>query len=111
MRTHAGLRRTAGLVLFLVVLAMSGHGPVYGQTVKITIPETGPNFKSGPYVDLVRDKCLECHTGDYVMTQPILDRAGWTKVVNKMKDRFGMRALSSSQMSHILDYLVYAYGK
>jgi cytochrome c5 len=94
----------AGLVAGASASAVAG-------SVTIKLPADKSRFAPGPNVRLVDEECRECHSADYVTSQPPQDRAGWEKVVTKMIDKYGMDRLSVSQQALIVDYLVAVYGK
>ena len=100
----------AGRILLLCLLLL-GQGVVRGETIKtITLPPETATLDSGDNVDLVTTKCDMCHSVDYLSTQPLPARGGWQAVVDKMKNVFGMPALSSTDRTLIVDYLVTHYG-
>jgi mono/diheme cytochrome c family protein len=60
--------------------------------------------------DLTVGRCLICHSLEYIPSNaPALDRAGWQKEVQKMKDRFGA-PISDAEARQILDYLSAHYS-
>lgn len=69
-----------------------------------------PKVVSGTSAGLVREYCSECHSVDYIITQPPQTRLGWTGTVDKMSNVFGMPALSSSDEDKLLTYLETNYG-
>ena len=51
-----------------------------------------------------------CHSLDYIPNNaPVLDRSGWQKEVQKMRDRFGA-PLTDQEAQQILDYLAGSYA-
>lgn len=65
----------------------------------------------GPRFELVNKQCRDCHSADYISSQPIMDRAAWQKVVTKMVDKFGAANIKPAHQPLILDYIVAVYGK
>jgi sulfite dehydrogenase (cytochrome) subunit B len=78
--------------------------------LKIELPAETATFKPGPHLDLVKARCLVCHSADYVSTQPPnLPRATWTAEVNKMKKVYGA-PLGDEDIEPLVEYLVKTYG-
>lgn len=78
--------------------------------LKIDLPPETPAFKPGPHLDLVKARCLTCHSADYVSTQPPnLPRATWNAEVAKMKKVYGA-PLGDEDIEPLVDYLVKTYG-
>jgi hypothetical protein len=72
-------------------------------------PETA-TFKPGPGSALATDKCLLCHSADYIGTQPPLSAAQWKAIVTKMREKFGA-PIPPENVDPIVDYLSKTYGK
>ena len=78
--------------------------------LNIDLPAETAAFKPGPHLDLVKARCLVCHSADYVSTQPPnLPRATWTAEVNKMKKVYGA-PLGDEDIKPLVEYLVKTYG-
>lgn len=89
-----------------------GGGQGGGTTASLLPPETASyTFKPGLNVEMVREACLECHSADYVTSQPPQSYASWLATVNKMISTFKMDALTTSERESILLYLTTNYGK
>ena len=59
----------------------------------------------GPGRDLTIGRCIICHSLEYIPSNaPAMNRAGWLKTIQKMKDRFGA-PLTDEESKQILDYL------
>lgn len=58
------------------------HDGIQAEPVAELQSDRSPNF------ELVNAECHECHSADYALFQPPLDKAGWAKVVKKMGDAF-----------------------
>jgi len=51
-----------------------------------------------------------CHSLDYIPSNaPAMDKAGWKKTVQKMRERYGA-PLTDAQADTILEYLSAAYA-
>jgi len=54
--------------------------------------------------------CALCHSLEYIPANaPAMDRAGWQKTVQKMRERFGA-PISDEEAKVILDYLAMSYS-
>lgn len=60
---------------------------------------------AGPGRDLTIGRCIICHSLEYIPSNaPAMDRNGWQKTIQKMKDRFGA-PITDEESQEILDYL------
>jgi len=74
------------------------------------LPAAQPSVKAGPGAGLVIANCAQCHSLDYITTQPPLTRAQWTAGIEKMRGRFGATT-PTNLVPNLADYLTSAYGK
>lgn len=82
-----------------------------GQVVALDIhlpPETGA-FKQAPGAEIANGQCLTCHSVEYVIIQPPMQRAFWLAEVKKMQQRYGAQ-FPDSQVEPVVDYLTRNYG-
>jgi hypothetical protein len=77
----------------------------------IVLPKEYNTLKDGTGVNTVVQICTDCHSTDYISTQPYQTRDGWQAVITKMRDKFGMDRISANDEATILDYLVTNYGQ
>ena len=99
-------------MLRTLVAAMCAAASVWvaAAPLKIDLPPETPAFRDGPHLDLVKARCLTCHSADYVSTQPPnLPRATWNAEVAKMKKVYGA-PLGDEDIEPLVDYLVKTYG-
>ncbi|MBL9175657.1 MAG: hypothetical protein JNL10_19095 [Verrucomicrobiales bacterium] len=75
----------------------------------LVLPAGQPSVQPGEGAGLVIATCSQCHSLDYITTQPPLTRAQWTAGVEKMRARFGA-SVSSNQVPILTEYLTRAYG-
>jgi cytochrome c5 len=55
--------------------------------------------------DLTIGRCIICHSIEYIPSNaPAMNRAGWQKTIQKMKERFGA-PITDEESKQILDYL------
>ena len=72
--------------------------------------EDAIQLRDGSWRDLVAARCAICHSVDYIQgNAPVLDRAGWKKEIQKMRDRFAA-PISDEEAQQILDYLAGSYA-
>jgi sulfite dehydrogenase (cytochrome) subunit B len=68
------------------------------------------HLKDAPGRDVTTARCAVCHSLEYIPANaPAMDRAGWQKTVQKMRERFGA-PLSDEEAKAILDYLATSYS-
>jgi mono/diheme cytochrome c family protein len=59
----------------------------------------------GPGRELTIGRCIICHSLEYIPSNaPAMNRSGWQKTIQKMKDRFGA-PITDEESQQILDYL------
>jgi len=60
--------------------------------------------------DLTAGRCAICHSLDYLPNNaPVMDRTGWQKSIQKMRDKFGA-PITDEEAQQILDYLAGSYA-
>jgi mono/diheme cytochrome c family protein len=97
MRRAAALAAAGALAALFAASAAAGEEPV--------------QLKPGKGRELTSSRCITCHSLDYIPANaPVLDRAGWQKTVQKMRERFGA-PISDEEARSILEYLAASYGK
>ena len=72
--------------------------------------EDAIQLRDGSWRDLTAARCAICHSLDYIPgNAPVLDRVGWQKVIQKMRERFGA-PITDEESQEILDYLTASYA-
>jgi sulfite dehydrogenase (cytochrome) subunit B len=67
-------------------------------------------LKDGPGRDLTIDRCVVCHGLAYIPSNaPAMNRAGWQKTIQKMRERFGA-PMTDEEAQQILEYLASRYS-
>lgn len=62
-------------------------------------------LKDAPGRELAASRCNICHSLEYLPSNsPAMNRSGWQKSIQKMKERFGA-PISDEEAKQILDYL------
>ena len=100
---------TAALALAAVFAPFSPAALDAADTSGWKLPVEQNDLKPGPGRAAVLGQCLLCHSGDYITTQPPLDRAGWEAAVNKMRTRFGA-PVPTNVVPVLVEYLATSYG-
>ena len=78
--------------------------------VKLPPEKATLRFSKLPGYTLATQKCLICHSADYISYQaPDMNQAKWTAEVNKMQHTYGA-SLSEDEIKSIGAYLAVAYG-
>jgi mono/diheme cytochrome c family protein len=92
-------RLPAALAAAALLSALSG-------AVVLAAPgEAGAQLKAGAGRELASERCIICHSLEYLPSNaPAMDRAGWQKTVQKMRERFGA-PITDAEAQQILDYL------
>ncbi len=91
-------------VVFLIPFAASA-GPL-----KIVLPTETASFRTTQGAELAMAHCLQCHSAEYITTQPPLGREAWRASIDKMRKKYGAGVPAEAE-APLLDYLVATYGK
>jgi sulfite dehydrogenase len=84
---------------------------MFGQAIALDIhlpPESGA-FKQAPGAEFANGQCLTCHSVEYVIIQPPMQRAFWMAEVKKMQQKYGAQ-IPDAQVDPIVEYLTSNYG-
>jgi mono/diheme cytochrome c family protein len=96
------MSRAPVLVAVAVVLALAAAAAVAG--------EESLTLREGSARDLTAGRCAVCHSLDYIPNNaPVMDRTGWQKTIQKMRERFGA-PITDPEAQQILDYLAGNYA-
>ena len=72
--------------------------------------EDSIQLRDGSGRDLTAARCAMCHSVDYIPhNAPVMDRSGWQKSIQKMRDKFGA-PITDEEAQQILDYLAGSYA-
>jgi len=67
-------------------------------------------LRDGGGRELTAGRCAVCHSLDYIQgNAPVMDRSGWQKEIQKMRDKFGA-PVTDEEAQQILDYLAGSYA-
>jgi hypothetical protein len=111
MRT-TGNNCTSGwkiLQVFAAFLAVAWAGRVQAAPRRIVLPPETAGFLQGAGVELVMAHCLQCHSAEYITSQPLLGRTAWKASIDKMRGKYGAQ-IPAEQEAELLNYLVKSYG-
>ncbi len=92
----------AGLLGFWTVAASA-------QPVKIVLPAETSSFRTAPGAEIAMAQCLQCHSAEYITTQPRLGSQAWKASIEKMRGKYGA-VVSPETEAVLLEYLVGTYG-
>jgi opacity protein-like surface antigen len=97
------MRRPLVLGAVSAALAVAAAAAAVAGEESLTLHE-------GPARDLTAGRCAICHSLDYIPNNaPVMDRTGWQKTIQKMRERFGA-PISDQEAQQILDYLAGNYA-
>jgi sulfite dehydrogenase (cytochrome) subunit B len=83
---------------------------LYAPLAAAADTEGAIQLKDAPGREVTAAHCALCHSLEYIPANaPALDRAGWQKTVQKMRERFGA-PISEEEAQVILDYLGASYA-
>ena len=94
------MRRVLAALPLVFLFAQNAHSaPAPTAATEVT------ELREGPGRDLTVGRCIVCHSVEYIPSNaPAMNRAGWQKSIQKMKDRFGA-TITDEEAKQILDYL------
>jgi sulfite dehydrogenase (cytochrome) subunit B len=103
-------RIISGAFIATIICALAGLD-ARGQQKSITLPDDNSmaQLKAGRNVEVTRNKCISCHSTDYIVRQPGSDAKKWEAEVMKMIKVFGA-PISEADAKAIIDYLATSYG-
>jgi mono/diheme cytochrome c family protein len=98
------VRRAAAVAAIGVALLLSALG------AEAERGEAGVQLKAGAGAEVTTSRCIICHSLEYIPANaPAMDRTGWQKTVQKMRERFGA-PIDEEEARTILDYLSANYA-
>ena len=96
---------TRNRILVAVAAALTA-----GAAAEAAAGEDTLTLREGAARDLASARCAVCHSLDYIPNNaPVMDRTGWQKTIQKMRDRFGA-PMTDQEAQQILDYLAGNYA-
>jgi Cytochrome c551/c552 len=77
--------------------------------LEIQLPPETAAFKQDVGAEIANGQCLTCHSVEYVVIQPPMQRAFWKAEVQKMQQKYGAQ-IPDQQVEAVVDYLTKNYG-
>src|SRR5262249_30053567 len=77
--------------------------------LEIQLPPETLAFKQDVGAEIANGQCLTCHSVEYVVIQPPMQRAFWKAEVQKMQQKYGAQ-IPDGQVEAVVDYLTKNYG-
>lgn len=102
------MKITVIIVLSLCAAALTAAEPAAPDMASFEWPVETGTYKPGKGSELAQALCMNCHSTEYVSTQPPMPRKFWEGVLKKMKEKYA--APLPDDMSALADYLTSAYG-
>lgn len=90
---------------FLGFLAFSACA----EPLKIVLPPETSAFRVVSGAEIAMAQCLQCHSAEYITTQPRLGRNAWKASIEKMRSKYGAVVAPETEVA-LLEYLVGTYG-
>jgi mono/diheme cytochrome c family protein len=81
----------------------------YAEPRKIVLPAETSGFRVVPGAEIAMAQCLQCHSAEYITTQPRLGRNAWKASIEKMRSKYGAVVAPETEAT-LLEYLVGTYG-
>jgi sulfite dehydrogenase len=88
-----------------VVIVTTATAPA----LDIKLPPETVAFKQDVGAEIANGQCLTCHSVEYVVIQPPMQRAFWKAEVVKMQQKYGAQ-IPDGQVEAVVDYLTKNYG-
>jgi hypothetical protein len=105
------MSRVRGAAVLVLACAVLGGACVVLATAPAPSPEASIQLKAGEGRDLTTGRCILCHSLEYIPANaPAMDRAGWQKTVQKMREKFGA-PITDEEAKTIIDYLSANYAE
>jgi cytochrome c551/c552 len=94
---------------YIVTLAILVGGVIQAVALDIKLPPETAAFKQDAGAEIANGQCLTCHSVEYVVIQPPMQRAFWKAEVQKMQQKYGA-PIPQEQVEAVVDYLTRNYG-
>src|SRR5215510_9319335 len=94
---------------YIVTLGILVGGVIQAVALDIKLPPETAAFKQDVGAEIANGQCLTCHSVEYVVIQPPMQRAFWKAEVQKMQQKYGAQ-IPEEQVEAVVDYLTKNYG-
>src|SRR5712672_3084933 len=98
-----------GYIRYIVTLGVVIVTTATAPALDIKLPAETMAFKQDVGAEIANGQCLTCHSVDYVVMQPPMQRAFWKAEVQKMQQKYGA-PIPDRQVEAAVDYLTKNYG-
>jgi cytochrome c551/c552 len=98
-----------GYISYTVTCGIVFTGLVRAVALDIHLPPETVAFKQDIGAEIANGQCLTCHSVEYVIIQPPMQRAFWKAEVVKMQQKYGAQ-IPDGQVEAVVDYLTKNYG-
>jgi hypothetical protein len=109
-RVNTNNRTRSHSAWFTLLCFSLGNMASMAEPVKIVLPAETASFLTNPGAEYAMGQCLQCHSAEYISTQPPLNRDAWKASIEKMRKKYGAMVPAETEGA-LLDYLVSTYGK
>jgi len=93
----------------IVTLPILVSGLIQAVALDIKLPPETAAFKQDAGAEIANGQCLTCHSVEYVVIQPPMQRAFWKAEVQKMQQKYGA-PIPDGQVDELVEYLTRNYG-
>lgn len=98
-----------GYISYMVTMGAVAVTTLSAFALDIQLPAETGAFKQDFGAELANGQCLTCHSVEYVIMQPPMQRAFWKAEVQKMQQKYGAQ-IPDAQVEPVIDYLTRNYG-
>src|SRR5438045_242392 len=96
-------------IRYILTWGIMVGGLVQAAALDIQLPPETMAFKQDVGAEIANGQCLTCHSVEYVVIQPPMQRAFWKAEVVKMQQKYGAQ-IPQEQVEAVVDYLAKNYG-
>src|SRR6267142_276067 len=98
-----------GYISYIASCGIVFAGLIRADALDIQLPPETVAFKQDVGAEIANGQCLTCHSVEYVVIQPPMQRAFWKAEVQKMQQKYGAQ-IPEEQVEAVVDYLTKNYG-
>ena len=102
------MKTTVIIILSFCAAMLTAAEPAAPDMASFEWPTETGTYKPGKGSELAQALCMNCHSTEYVSTQPPMPRKFWEGVLKKMKEKYA--APLPDDMAALAEYLTSAYG-
>jgi sulfite dehydrogenase len=98
-----------GYISYIATFGILFAGLIRAAALDIQLPPETVAFKQDVGAEIANGQCLTCHSVEYVVIQPPMQRAFWKAEVVKMQQKYGAQ-IPEEQVEAVVNYLTKNYG-